>query len=400
MSVHLRDIVDPELVAAAITSGLIDVRPSADGKLRILNYSRQAQYQNTWDGATIVCRGLIVDGAGEVGADTIVVSRAFDKFFTIEQHDALASAGKLAPLPAGPFEVLTKVDGSLGISYIAPDGRPAIATRGSFTSPQALWATNYLRTHPQLEAAAADILTAGTPCFEIICEASRVVIAYPFEDLVLLGVIDVATGAAVAEQAAKWPGRAATSHGNLGSYRDLSSLAWAGEEGFVIRFADGTLAKAKFAEYLRLHRLITSVSPLVLWENVAVGHLRDHGVPAAAVTSRLGVSHELVAAIYAVAGDPLAAYLDGLPDEFDTWVKNTLYGLWSEFTATLASAESVAADVPPGPRREQAAWVLAHTDGTQRGIVFALLDGNDVSAQVWRQCRPTELSGPWGSVPS
>ena len=398
MTVLLRDIVDPALIDAAIDARLIDIRPSADGSLLILNYSRRAQYQNVWDGATVVCRGLIVEGPGPLRADTVVRSRAFNKFFTIAQHDALAAAGALAPLPASPFEVLDKVDGALGVCYVAPDGRPAIATRGSFTSPQATWATAHLRSHPELEAGAATILTAGTPCFEIICEASRVVIDYPFEDLILLAVTDVATGAARPELEAAWPGRVIGRHTNLGAYRDLSSLAWADSEGFVIRFADGTLAKTKFAEYLRLHKLITGVSPLLLWENVATGHLRDTGVNEASTVSRLGVSDKLVHAIYATGGDPMAAYLDGLPDEYDAWVRTTIAGLWADFEVAKADAAKLVAGVPPGPRKEQAAWVNAHVAGRWRGIVFAALDGNDVSAQLWRTLRPTETGGPWGAL--
>jgi len=290
------------------------------------------------------------------------------------------------------------VHNSLGVGYVADDGRPAIATRGSFTSPQATWATNHLRSHPDLEAGAATILTTGTPCFEIICEASRVVISYPFEDLILLAVTDIATGATRPELEASWPGRVIGRHTDLGAYRDLSALAWADAEGFVIRFADGTLAKTKFAEYLRLHKLITGVSPLLLWENVATGHLRELGVNEASTVSRLGVSDKLVSAVYATTGDPLAAYLDGLPDEYDAWVRTTIAGLWAGFEAAKADAAKLVAAVPAVPRKEQAAWVSAHVAGRWRGIVFAALDGHDVSAQLWRTLRPTETGGPWGAL--
>jgi hypothetical protein len=43
--------------------------------------------------------------------------------------------------PTEPFEVTAKLDGSLGITYLTPDGIQ-IATSGSFTSNQALHATN------------------------------------------------------------------------------------------------------------------------------------------------------------------------------------------------------------------------------------------------------------------
>ena len=37
-------------------------------------------------------------------------------------------------------------------------------------------------------------------------------------------------------------------------------------EGFVVRFASGLRLKLKGAEYLRVHRLIARVTPLMLWE--------------------------------------------------------------------------------------------------------------------------------------
>ena len=60
----------------------------------------------------------------------------WEKFFNLEERPETA----LPALPPGPFEVFEKVDGSLGILYHAGDG-PALASRGSFTSDQALRGT-------------------------------------------------------------------------------------------------------------------------------------------------------------------------------------------------------------------------------------------------------------------
>ncbi len=43
------------------------------------------------------------------------------------------------------------------------------------------------------------------------------------------------------------------------------------KEGFIIRFDNGFRVKIKFAEYVRLHRIITQVSSKTIWE-----HLRDN----------------------------------------------------------------------------------------------------------------------------
>jgi RNA ligase len=53
-------------------------------------------------------------------------------------------------------------------------------------------------------------------------------------------------------------------------------LAIAGElppdrEGFVIRFADGLRLKVKGDEYCRIHRLVSRVTPLAMWEAMQAG---------------------------------------------------------------------------------------------------------------------------------
>ena len=98
----------------------------------IYNYSKQTLYEKDWDEVTLVCRGLILD------SDLNIVSRPFGKFFNYEEPDAQAI--KFKP----PFKLYDKMDGSLGISYKV-NGKVFIASRGSFTSPQAIEANVILQ---------------------------------------------------------------------------------------------------------------------------------------------------------------------------------------------------------------------------------------------------------------
>jgi len=47
------------------------------------------------------------------------------------------------------------------------------------------------------------------------------------------------------------------------------------EEGFVIRFIDGTRLKLKGEEYKRIHRLISRCTPLAMWEAMRNGDNMD-----------------------------------------------------------------------------------------------------------------------------
>lgn len=100
--------------------------------LTIWNYTEEVQYENKWDELTLSTRGLVTDEFGTI------VARPFKKFFNMEE-------GKHTPTT--DFEVFEKVDGSLGIVFNYK-GDWIIATRGSFTSDQAIKGKEMLDRYP------------------------------------------------------------------------------------------------------------------------------------------------------------------------------------------------------------------------------------------------------------
>ena len=114
---------------AAVAAGLVRVQRHPTLPLRIFNYTEQAVFGRHWTAVTRTCRGLVA------AADGRIVARPWPKFFN---HGELATE---ALDLAAPVEVTDKADGSLGILYPVPNGH-AVATRGSFTSEQALHATS------------------------------------------------------------------------------------------------------------------------------------------------------------------------------------------------------------------------------------------------------------------
>lgn len=115
--------------------------------LTIWNYTEKVQFENLWDEITLMCRGLVTDNNGKI------VARPFKKFFNIEE-------GKHTPTEN--FEVWEKMDGSLGIVFWY-EGQWIVATRGSFTSDQAIKGAELLKKYN------TDIMSKHlTYCFEII----------------------------------------------------------------------------------------------------------------------------------------------------------------------------------------------------------------------------------------
>jgi hypothetical protein len=207
----LSELLDLDKLRVEMRRKFVSVREHPmDSKLRIYNYTHEAAYEGEWTHEQKVCRGLIVH---HFGYDAVVLARPFPKFFNYGEH---LLGHETIPLDE-PFSVTSKEDGSLGILYQAPDG-PAIATRGSFESDQATWATEHLRASIPSPVVPESNLTRlfeqnVTVLFEILAPWNRIVLDYgSFEGLVLLAVLDNETGRpldlhALQEQATPHDGR-------------------------------------------------------------------------------------------------------------------------------------------------------------------------------------------------
>ena len=147
-----------------VEDGLISAQKHDTLQLIIWNYTQTCQFSKAWDEYTMAARGLITDLEGNV------VARPFKKFFNIDEREET----KIENLPTETPDVYTKYDGSLGILYFDGD-LPCIATRGSFNSDQAKWATEWIQTKFLKKS---DFLEGYTYLFEIIYPENRIVVDY------------------------------------------------------------------------------------------------------------------------------------------------------------------------------------------------------------------------------
>ncbi|WP_162903023.1 T4 RnlA family RNA ligase [Taibaiella koreensis] len=323
------------LLQQAMEKGWIVSRKHPQDDLYIYNYTAQVQYERAWNEITLACRGLILDAAGNV------VARPFPKFFNLgEQSDAV--------LPAGGFEVFEKMDGSLGILYWSK-GEPYIATRGSFTSDQAQKANALL--YDRYREAIPLLNPERTYLFEIIYPANRIVVDYGDQEaLVLLAVIDTESGAEFPPEEIGFP--VVKRYNGVKDLSLLKQLEDPGKEGFVIRFDNNYRLKVKFAEYQRLHWIITQISSIDIWE-----YLRDNR-----------------------SFDEL---LEKVPDEFYQWVKQTRERLLLQYAGIeqQCRAEFKVLDT----RKETA---LYFNTCSYPGLLFSMLNGQDYAGKIWRMLRP------------
>ena len=104
---------------------------------------------------------------------------------------------------------------------------------------------------------------------EIIYPTNRIVIDYgSLDDLVLLGAVDVATDRTFGPDAVDgWPGPIIERFDHATLADALAAEPRDNREGFVVWFpATDIRIKIKYAEYVRLHRIVTGLNARSVWE--------------------------------------------------------------------------------------------------------------------------------------
>jgi len=266
--VKLSDLLDVELLKNHIDNKMISVQRHPSLPLQIFNYTHKAAHESAWgDGTIDYCRGLITD------LDGVVVSRGFKKFHNL--NTASIPETMVENLPKVTPAVTEKFDGSLGILY-QYEKEYGIATRGSFTSPQALWATAWLKERVQHNRVVLPAWgSMETWLFEIIYNANRIVLKYDFEGLVLLSILDTRTGAETHHEVTIWRGHDCgfdvTQLVRNKDIRELAAENKPNKEGYVVTYSHGPdrpplKVKVKFEDYVRLHRIVTGMNARSVWE--------------------------------------------------------------------------------------------------------------------------------------
>jgi RNA ligase len=357
--VYLDEIMKRSELVGMIDQGYVRSQFSPDGSLQIFNYTDKAMYDSAWNDVTKQTRGLIIDTTTKE-----VVARPFRKFFNWPQ----ISLTQQTDLLRYPMQIYSKFDGSLGILYRLHTGETAISTRGSFTSPQALHATEVLHAHyPDFEP-----IDGLTYLFEIIFPTNRIVVDYgSMDDLVLLAVVDIDTGKTLADGSYRWPGQRATltEFSSIDQIREVPNA-----EGFVVYFPDlDHRVKIKFPEYLRLHQILTNTSARTVWAALAGG---------------LGIE----------------AIVDHVPDEFFEWVRKQVHSLEGQYNKVHTEAcdeyDWIMKKLvrPEWDRAQRKEFALLANESPFRDVLFGLYDGKDISERIWKRIRP-EYSRPFSTQP-
>lgn len=351
-TVKIIEKFDWNLLNKYIEEGLIYANKHKLYDLWILNYTPLTTYGRLWNDYSLACRGLVIDGDGNV------IARPFPKFKNYEEHDP--SEIDLSE----PYEIFEKMDGSLGILFFYNVTKEwMLATRGSFESEQAIEGMKILRS----KITNWNVLNKNcTYLFEIIFPTNRIVVDYgDLSDMVLLTKIDNETGFEYEYD------------GLVFKYRDIFTIVKKyylpkvmnlgelrvhevkNKEGFVLKFANGFRVKVKFLDYCRLHSIITNVSNVSIWEMLK-------------------------------EGKDLSTIIENVPDEFYDYVKKVISDLKFNFKEIQLGVcmEFINIILKLEDKNDRKAFALEAVKSSNKGLLFCLYSGKNYDDAIWKMIRP------------
>jgi RNA ligase len=371
-------VTEDEFIENYLQTGLVSESLHKQFPLNIFTYSRKCVSSNAWDGVTSKCRGIIINR----GTDEIV-ARPFEKF----HNWGSTLAAPTSQLEISKPVVMEKVDGFMCTLYTW-EGVGYIASKGSFTSIQAKWATVQYRKQEWLWP------DGYTPVFEGLCSDLRIVVDYGDRTgLVLLALINTETGEElqpdIVAQWARLNGIESAKQFDMslldaleGTLRKSENAC--GEEGYVLTWyqenAPPFRLKVKFTEYLRLHRMVSGVSPKRIWEVLSTPEFRAE----------------------------LDEYILDSTPWFSRFVKQWVDALNQEFVRLKTGAEEAYARVKETVRikvgqtpyanmgEERRAWAAEFMRDENKeftAILFSMLDNKNTNQVIWKRVKEKTTNG-------
>jgi len=349
--ITIYDLMDAKDLVEMTKGGYVRVQRHPFFPYNIACYTKQAMFERAWNDVTKNCRGLIYhQETGEI------LARPFKKFFNLGEPNAPEFKED------DWVTVYDKVDGSLGIAYNTPVG-PAIATKGSFASDQALKATELLRT--KYRAYETDGI--HTDLFEIIYPENRIVLDYGDEEsLRYLGSVDIRSGKDFFDYKYMMYYGVKLNHfmmaGSWGHVREMIDLKRPNAEGVVVLNEEtGDRLKLKQEDYIELHKVMTGLNEKQLWQWASDGKTYD----------------EIMASI---------------PEELHSWAEPILRDLFNRVQDYWDALEALWYNVSPELKKDRKAFAKWSEKWTAvyRSCLFMMLDGQEsrVAELIWKQVKP------------
>lgn len=313
------------------------LRSQTHGKLTVYVYTELTQFDNLWNTVTRSARGIVFDNDGEL------VQRCLPKFFNHDEPMGILDSLSLkAQLPV----VQDKLDGSLiKVSQHKKHGL-VVTSKASFTSNQAIWANDIIKEQGYV------FQEGYTYHFELIHPANQIVLNYgDKKGLVLLAIVENGTGKELNvykhEYADQFEVVEKLPNEILSNVDKLNENGL--HEGVVANFGDYRL-KYKTDEYVRLHRIVTDLTPKRVWEALSQGQTIE----------RLNI-----------------------PEEFLEWLETTEKRLNDEFKSIRDNALKEYEITKELSNKE-----IGLSDNKYKSYIFSLRNNRSIDEMIWKQIKP------------
>ena len=319
--------------------------------LLLWNYRASCQFGRAWDEYTRMTRGLITDSSG------LVIARPFAKFFSVGE----TAETQIDRLPAERPEIREKLDGSMGVGFYDGD-KVCVATRGSFTSKQAVWATNWMSKYQR-----QDFLKEYTYIYEIIHPGNRIVVDYGNnKELILLAVINTDDGSElnIDDEGMRLGLRTPDIiNDDISVLSEVVKTLPIDAEGFVLRYPSGLRVKMKGRDYVRLHKAIFQMSTTVIWETLSVG----------------GCFKDI---------------LDRLPEYYHQWIIDRKALIEKNFNALIEIPHKLRAEVNGLPTRKEKAVYIQQNYPEYAWMMSSILSNKNMTDKFWDAVKPEYIKMP------
>lgn len=196
------------------------------------------------------CRGITFDSQGNVAA------RPFHKFFNINERESTQKNN----LPWDDVHcVMQKLDGSMIVTCIGNDNRVYCRTKKTFDSDTAKFAQAFLDTKENIQNLCRYLNSKGlSPIFEYTSPKMRIVVNYTVENLQLLAIRELVSGAYLSRSAVSKFGAdfsvdvvPVLDIDPKDIFTEINNLTNC--EGYVVQFNNGEMVKLKSDWYMSLH---------------------------------------------------------------------------------------------------------------------------------------------------
>jgi len=292
MHFNLTNKYDIKVLRDYESRGLLRSQKHPSLPLIIWNYTDNCQYERKWDDITIACRGLVTNTVGRV------ISRPLPKFFNRAEEKHKESES---------FTAYEKLDGWLGTLFNYR-GNWICTTRGSFDNDICNWFNIVLSTH--YKGVLENLNIHYTYMFELIQPLTKIVVEYNgLEDVFLLAAVNIEDGSEL-EINEMVTGFKKAMPVDVQNLDDFAKLKDENREGIVIKFSNGQRYKIKLEEYFRLSSIMNGCTQRNIWRIL-------------------------------MEKDNIDSLINNVPDEFRTWVLETIVELKQRYDGLFSTYHSL-----------------------------------------------------------